>query len=47
MEVFPSELPPGIPPLRGIEHNIDLEPGASIPNCVAYRANPEETKEIQ
>ena len=47
MDVFPSELPPGLPPLRGIEHKIDLVLGASLPNRAAYRANPEETKEIQ
>jgi hypothetical protein len=47
MDIFPSELPPGIPPLRWIEHKIDLVPGASLPNRAAYRANPEETKEIQ
>jgi hypothetical protein len=47
MDVFPSELPPGIPPLRAIEDKIDLLPGASLLNCAAYRANPEETKEIQ
>jgi hypothetical protein len=46
-DVFSSELPPGLPPIRGIEHQIDLIPGASLPNRVAYRANPEETKEIQ
>jgi hypothetical protein len=33
--------------VRGIEHKIDLIPGASLPNCAAYRTNPEETKEIQ
>jgi hypothetical protein len=47
MDVFPSELLPGIPPLIGIKHKIDLVSGASLPNRVAYRANPEETKEIQ
>ena len=46
-DVFPNELPPGLPPLRGIEHQIDLIPGASLPNRAAYRTNPEETKEIQ
>jgi hypothetical protein len=46
MDVLPSELHPGIPPLRVIEHKIDLVPGASLPNHAAYRANPEETKEI-
>jgi hypothetical protein len=47
MDVFPSEIPPGLPPMRGIEHKIDLTLGASFPNCAAYRTNPEETKEIQ
>jgi hypothetical protein len=28
-------------------HQIDLIPGASLPNRAAYRTNPEETKEIQ
>src|SRR5438046_2721878 len=47
VDVFPPEIPPGLPPMRGIEHKIDLIPGASLPNRAAYRANPEETKEIQ
>jgi hypothetical protein len=46
-DVFPTEIPPGLPPLRGIEHQIDLIPGASLPNRDAYRTNPEEMKEIQ
>nr|XP_034591764.1 uncharacterized protein LOC117853544 [Setaria viridis] len=46
-DVFPDEVPAGLPPLRGIEHQIDLVPGASLPNRPAYRTNPEETKEIQ
>ena len=46
-DVFPEELPPGLPPLRGIEHHIDLLPGAPLPNKPAYRCNPEETKELQ
>jgi hypothetical protein len=47
MDVFPSEILLGLPPVQGIEHKIDLIPGASLPNCAAYRTNPEETKEIQ
>jgi hypothetical protein len=47
MDVFPSEFPHGIPPLRGIEHKIDLVPGASELNRATYRVNSEETKEIQ
>ncbi|XP_074292279.1 uncharacterized protein LOC141619159 [Silene latifolia] len=46
-DVFPDELPDGLPPLRGIEHQIDLIPGAALPNKPAYRCYPEEAKELQ
>ena len=46
-DVVVDEMPAGLPPTRGIEHQIDLVPGASLPNRPAYRANPEETKELQ
>src|SRR5687767_14752035 len=46
-DVFPKDLPPELPPLRGIEHQIDLIPGAQLPNRAPYRTNPDETKEIQ
>ena len=46
-DVFSSDVPRGLPPLRGIEHHIDLLPGAYLPNRPAYRSNPQETKEIQ
>ncbi|KAL5544602.1 hypothetical protein UlMin_008386 [Ulmus minor] len=46
-DVLPEEVPYGLPPIRGIEHQIDFIPGASIPNRPAYRSNPEETKEFQ
>ncbi|KAL0451549.1 UNVERIFIED_CONTAM: Retrovirus-related Pol polyprotein from transposon.6 [Sesamum latifolium] len=46
-DVFPDEIPPGLPPIRRIEHQINFMLGASLPNCPAYRTNPEETKEIQ
>ncbi|XP_074560130.1 uncharacterized protein LOC141816203 [Curcuma longa] len=46
-DVFPKEVPHGLPPIRGIEHQMDLIPGASLPNRPAYRSNPQETKEIQ
>ena len=31
-DVFPEDVPQGLPPIRGIEHQIDFVPGASIPN---------------
>ena len=45
-DVFPEETLARLPPLRGIEHQIDLIPGAALPNHATYRTNPEETKEI-
>jgi len=46
-DVFPDDTHSGLPPLRGIEHQIDFIPEASIANRPAYRSNPEETKELQ
>ncbi|XP_066316535.1 uncharacterized protein [Miscanthus floridulus] len=46
-DIFPKETPSRLPPIRGIEHQIDLIPGAALPNCPPYHTNPEETKEIQ
>ncbi|XP_071917024.1 uncharacterized protein [Coffea arabica] len=46
-DVFPDEIPSGLPSLRGIEHQIDFILGASLPNRPAYKMGPEETKEIQ
>ena len=47
MDVFPSDLCLGLPPLRGIEHQIDLLPGATLSDKLAYRCNPIEAKELQ
>ncbi|CAA7013689.1 unnamed protein product [Microthlaspi erraticum] len=46
-DVFPDDSPPGLPPVRGIEHQIDFVPGSTLPNRPAYRTNPVETKELQ
>jgi hypothetical protein len=43
-DVFPNDVPSGLPPIRGIEHQIDFVTGASIPNQPAYRSN--MTKEL-
>ena len=46
-DVFPKDMPHGLPPIRKIEHQIDFVPGSSLPNRPAYRANPQESEEIQ
>ena len=43
-DVFPDKLPPGLPPLGGIEHRIDLIPGAPLPNKAPYHVNPEKPR---
>ncbi|GJX58274.1 transposon ty3-I gag-pol polyprotein [Tanacetum coccineum] len=45
-EVFPTKIPPGLPPKRSIQHKIDLMPDAALPNKPAYQTNPQETLEI-
>ncbi|GKG14508.1 hypothetical protein Tco_0354108, partial [Tanacetum coccineum] len=46
-DVFPNELPSGLPPMRDIQHCIDFVPGAVIPHKSAYRMNPKEHEELQ
>jgi len=46
-QLFPKEVPSGLSPLRGIEHQIDFVPGSSLPNRPTYRTNSQETKEIE
>ena len=40
-------MPSGLPPIRGLEHQIDFVPEASLPNKPTYKSNTEETREIQ
>jgi hypothetical protein len=47
VDVFSNDVPSGLPPVRGIEHQIDFVPCATIPNRPACRSNLEETKELQ
>ena len=39
-DVFLEEVPNGLPPIRGIEHQIDFVPDATIPNQLACLSTP-------
>ena len=46
-DVFPNDVPNGLPPIRGIEYQIDFIPKSNIPNRLAYKSNLEEIEEFQ
>ena len=39
-DVFPKDLPAGLPPQRDVDHKIELIPGAEPPHKVPYRMSP-------
>nr|GEX80559.1 hypothetical protein [Tanacetum cinerariifolium] len=46
-DVIPNEIPTGLPPMREIQHCINLVPSFVLPNKAAYRMNLKEHEELQ
>ncbi|XP_068669063.1 uncharacterized protein [Aristolochia californica] len=46
-DVMPKELPPCLPPRRGVDHKIELEPGVKPPSKAPYRMAPKELEELR
>jgi hypothetical protein len=46
VDTIVDELLDTLPPIGSISHHIDLIPGASLPNKVAYKLTPKENEKI-
>ena len=46
-DVFPPDLPKGLPPRRDIDHRIELVPGSTPPSRPTYRMSPPELDEMK
>jgi hypothetical protein len=46
-DIIVDKLPHSLPPIWSVSHHIDLIPGASLSNKVAYRLTPQENEEVK
>ena len=46
-DVFPNELPPGLPPSRDVDHRIELIPGSQPQSRPTYRMSAKELEELK
>ena len=46
-DVFPKDLPAGLPPQRDVDHRIELIPGAEPPHKAPYRMSPQGLDELK
>ena len=47
VDVMPEEINHGLPPMRNIQHQIDLIPGLIFPNKLASIMSPKEHEELK
>ena len=46
-DVFPKDLPAGLPPHRQLDHRIELVPGVELPHRAPYRMSPQGLDELK